>query len=56
MKFHIQGSNNNTKTATYATIKDSIVQKIQKTSGYGHDVAESLQNMQKKNLLTYVKQ
>ena len=41
---------NKPQTATYATVKDSIVQYVQKTYKDGHDVAVPLRDMQKKDL------
>jgi len=43
-------SSNKPQTATYATIKDHIVQYVQKTYKDGMDVAASLRDMQKKDL------
>lgn len=50
LKFAPQNANK-LQTATYTTIKDNIIQYIQKTYKDGHDVAISLCNMQKKDLM-----
>lgn len=49
-KFHPHGIGAYAQTATFQTVKDHIIQTIQKTFKNGQDVAESLRELKKKDL------
>jgi hypothetical protein len=46
----LQGSGKLQQQVTYATVKDAIVQYIQKNYKFGDDIADSLEKMQLKDL------
>ena len=50
MKFYMHGSGKQQQLMTYTTVKDHIVQFVQKTYKNGQDVAISLRNLQKMDL------
>ena len=50
MKFYMHGSGKQQQLMTYTTVKDHIVQFVQKTYKNGQDIAISLRNLQKMDL------
>ena len=50
MKFYPHGGGRDRQTVTYDSVKDHIVQYVQKTYKNGQDIAKSLQDLQKKDL------
>ena len=50
MKFYLHGSGKQQQLMTYTTVKDHIVQFVQKTYKNGQDIAISLRNLQKMDL------
>ena len=50
MKFYTHGSGKQQQLMTYTTVKDHIVQFVQKTYKNGQDIAISLRNLQKMDL------
>ena len=50
MKFFPHGIGRERQTVTYDTVKDHIVQHVQKTYKNGQDIAVSLRNLVKKDL------
>ena len=51
MKFYTHRSGKQQQLMTYTTVKDHIVQFIQKTYKNGQDIAISLKNLQKVDLM-----
>ncbi len=50
MKFFPHGIGRERRTVTYQTVKEHIVQYVQKTYKCGQDIAVSLRDLQKKDL------
>ena len=50
MKFYPHGMGRERQTVTYDTVKDHIIQQVQKTYKNGHDVATSLRDLTKLDL------
>jgi hypothetical protein len=54
MKFFPHGIGRDTQTVTYDTVKEHIVQYVQKTYKNGQDIAVSLRDLEKKDLESLV--
>ena len=50
IKFYPHGISGKQQSMTYATVKDAIVQHVQKSFRQGHDIAVSLRDLKKKDL------
>ena len=50
IKFYPQGISGKQQSMTYATVKDAIVQHVQKSFRQGHHIAVSLRDLKKKDL------
>ena len=50
IKFYPHGTSGKQQSMTYATVKDAIVQHVQKSFRQGHDIAVSLRDLNKRNL------
>ena len=50
IKFYPHGTSGKQQSMTYATVKDAIVQHVQKSFRQAHDIAVSLRDLNKRNL------